>query len=39
MALIAATAIGFYLVRNYSLNVFNSDLTHYPFIPRILLTI
>jgi hypothetical protein len=39
MALIAATAIGFYLVRTYSLNVLDSDLTHYPFIPRILLTI
>jgi hypothetical protein len=39
MALIAATAIGFYLVRTYSLNVLNSDLTHYPFIPRLLLTI
>jgi hypothetical protein len=39
MALIAATALGFYLVRTYSLNVLNSDLTHYPLIPRLLLTI
>jgi hypothetical protein len=39
MALIAATAIGFYLVRTYSLNVLNRDLTHYSFIPRLLLTI
>jgi hypothetical protein len=39
MALIAVTAFGFYLVRTYSLNVLDCDLTHYPFIPRLLLTI
>jgi hypothetical protein len=39
MALIAATAIGLCLVRTYSLEAINDNLTQYPFIPRILLTI
>ena len=39
MALIAATAIGLYFVRTYSLEALNSNLEHYPLIPRILLTI
>jgi hypothetical protein len=39
MALVAATAIGLSLTRTYSLEALNNNLEHYPFIPRILLTI
>jgi hypothetical protein len=39
MFLIAATAIGFAITRAYALEVLNNDLTPYPVLPRILLTI
>jgi hypothetical protein len=39
MAMIAATAVGFGLVRTYSLEVLNNELRPYPLLPRCLLTI
>jgi hypothetical protein len=39
MILIAATAIGFGLARAYSLVVLNNELTPYPLVPKVFLTV
>jgi hypothetical protein len=39
MVLVAATATGFAIARTYSLELLANQLTHYPLLPRILLTI
>ncbi len=39
MALVAATAIGFALARTYSLVLVGNELTRFPAVPRVLLTI